>query len=205
MDLGFDITRIVEDLADPIGQVTIKRELNKADLELVKHGRGAPASDLNPPARVKKLRERHHALARCLAEGMTDLNASILTGYDPGYISILRSDPTFKNLVLEYRRQTEATWVDVQERLKTVSLTAAAELQDRLEEAPEKIPTSQLVEITKMGMDRTGHGPSSQNTQVNVNLNYASRVEAGRKRVSEHRDKVPQVIEGRAEEIDDAA
>lgn len=197
-----DITKVVESLADPVGEVRVKRELTKADLELVKHGRGTPGSDLNPPARIKKLRERHHALARALASGMTDLAASNCTGYEPSYIAILRSDPTFKNLIREYIRQKDEVWLDVNERLKTMGLTASEIIQDRMEEEPEKIPTSQLMEIAKAGMDRTGYGPSSQNTQVNVNLNYASRVEAGRKRVSEHRDKV---IEGRAEEIDDAA
>jgi hypothetical protein len=75
------------------------------------------------------------------------------------------------------------------EVLAGMSKEAALEIAERLEDDDmrEKMPLASLLEIVKVGADRSGHGPSSSSTQVNVNVNLASRLEEARKRVAERR------------------
>lgn len=158
------------------------REIEPADLELLSAEKGSRA----PP--LKRLGDRHHALARCLASGMSEGDAALSCGYVLSRVSILKADPAFKELLEFYRADTDRAYRDMHERLAGLSRDAADELHARLEEdmeADEKqISIGQLLEITKMGADRTGHGPqSSQN--VNVNVGIASRLEQARLRVRE--------------------
>lgn len=158
------------------------RALERADIEMLQTERGTRA----PP--LKRLGDRHHALARCLASGMAETDAAIACGYVISRVSILKSDPAFKELLAFYREDTDRAYRDMHERLAGLSRDAADELHARLEEdmqADEKsISIGQLLEITKMGADRTGHGPqSSQN--VNVNVGIAAKLEQARRRVSE--------------------
>lgn len=158
------------------------RELQRDDLLLLGEEKGSQA-----PA-LKRLTDRHHALARCLASGMRPGDAAITCGYDASRVSILQADPAFQELLNFYREDTQAAYRDLHQRLAGLSLDAAEELAHRLEEDMQldekKISIGQLMEITKMGADRTGYGPQSSSTNVNVNVDLASRLEAARKRVA---------------------
>jgi hypothetical protein len=79
-----------------------------------------------------------------------------------------------------YRAVPDAAMADIQERMLTNANIAQAILQERLEETPEDISTQTLIEITKANADRTGHGVRT--TNVNVNVNLASRLENARRR-----------------------
>jgi coproporphyrinogen III oxidase-like Fe-S oxidoreductase len=57
-------------------------------------------------------------------------------------------------------------------------------LQDRLETEPETMDAETLLSVAKFGADRSGHGPQSRQTNVNINVNLADRLSAARKRVS---------------------
>lgn len=158
------------------------RELAPEDLSLLGTEKGSAA-----PA-LKRLGDRHHALARCLASGMSEGDAAIACGYVVSRVSILKADPAFKELLEFYREDTNRAYRDMHARLAGLSMDAADELQTRLEadmESDDKnISIGQLLEITKLGADRTGHGPqSSQN--VNVNVGIAAKLEQARRRVSE--------------------
>src|SRR5688572_4170859 len=61
------------------------RELTPHDLERLVEPRGVVASPL------KRLTQRHHALARLIAEGVTVQAAAAILGMDPGRISVLKS------------------------------------------------------------------------------------------------------------------
>lgn len=159
----------------------VVRALDPADLVLTQAEKG---SKPNP---IKRISERHHSLARNLAGGMEVGEAAIICGYDISRVSILQSDPTFKELIAFYRRDVSNTYRGMHERLAGVSLDALDELQSRLEDTPEQLSVGQLIEITKMGSDRTGHGPSNTTTNVNVNVDLANRLEAARKRVADRR------------------
>jgi hypothetical protein len=158
------------------------RALAAPDLALLAEEKGSQA-----PA-LKRLTDRHHALARCLASGMTERDSAMACGYVLSRVSILKSDPAFKELLSFYRDSTNQQYMDMHERLAGLSRDAVEELRVRLEEdmqlEEKNISVGQLMEMAKLGADRTGHGPQSNQT-VNVNLNVASRLEAARKRVQE--------------------
>lgn len=166
------------------------RELEVKDLKLLEEEKGS-----KPPA-LKRLADRHHALARCLASGMAERDAAMACGYVLSRVSILKNDPAFKELLEFYRDETNAQYRDLHARLAGISMDATQLLQEQLEADLDKeiedrtLTPAQLMALTQMGADRTGHGPqSSQN--VNVNVNLANRLEAARKRVQNR----PTIIE----------
>lgn len=159
------------------------RALDAGDLVLLQEERGA-----KPPP-LKRLADRHHAIARCLASGMSESDTAIACGLSSSRVSILKNDPAFKELLQFYRDETNAQYRDLHERLAGISMDATALLQEQLEADLQadmdnrKLSTGALMQLTQMGADRTGHGPqSSQN--VNVNVNLASRLQAARERVA---------------------
>lgn len=162
--------------AKPVAAEVV-REVNDADLALLASGREVTSKPL------QRLRDRHHALARCLAQGMTNAEASAVTGYDPSRISVLKSDPSFRELVEHYRVVENSLQADFMDRATNLTLTAMNEIQERLEEDPESVPTSMLLEIVKTGADRIGHAPVQKSLQVNATVDMGARLAAGRQRV----------------------
>jgi len=166
-------------------EATAVRPLAEDDLVLLQDEKGSTA-----PA-LKRLSERHHALARCLASGMEDGATSNACGYVASRVSILKADPAFQELVAFYRNEVESKYLDMHGVLAGLSLDAAMELRERLElemQAEDKTMTiGQLAELTKLGADRTGHGPQTSQTNLNINVDMASRLEAARKRVAARR------------------
>ena len=160
-------------------------ELEPADLAALAAERG-----LKAPA-LKRLSDRHHALARDLAMGVKPGVAGITHGYNANRVSMLLADNSFKELVEHYRQLPDAHYADVAERLAGMSVDAIEELRRRLEEEPEELGTNQLVEITKLGADRTGYGPQSASLNVHVHSGLAEKLEAARKRVAKMRDITP--------------
>jgi hypothetical protein len=154
----------------------VLRPLTEADVALLATERGVQ------PSSIKKLTDSHHALARCLAAGMSNAEASAITGYTPSRVSVLNDSPLFAELVEHYRKNAESSLADFQERMLSVGLTALDELKDRLESEPEKIGTATIIKAVKTLADRTGHGPKSTTTNLNVNVSLASRVAEGRRR-----------------------
>ncbi len=192
MDLSGELFRTRGRAPKPIAAVVV-RELEKNDLLLLDGEKGSK------PSALKRLTERHHALARNIASGMAPGEAAIIQGYSLSRVSILQNDPAFKELLKFYREDAERPFRDLHNRLAGMSMDAAEELAARLEEdiqaEDKKISIGQLMEITKLGADRTGFGP--QSSQLNVNVDLSGRLEAARKRVAMRKLKV---IEGGKEE-----
>lgn len=165
----------------------VVRDLTAADMELLRGERGIQ------PIPITRLRERHHTVARLIAEGRKAVEVAAITGMTQSRISILQSDPTFKELVIFYRGEVEARYVEMHDTLAGLSIDAAVKLREKLEasdeEGGDQLSIAQLIELTKLGADRTGHGPSSSTT-VNVNVGLASRLEEARKRVAERRKMI---------------
>src|SRR5690606_34802439 len=86
-----------------------------------------------------------------------------------------------------YRQGVVEVYRDMHERLAGVATSALDELQERLEDEPEKISVGQLIEVSKLGADRTGHGPQTSQTNLNINVGLGDRLEAARKRIAERR------------------
>ena len=136
------------------------------------------------PEPIAKASQRHHALARCLAMGMKPAEASLATGYCASRISILQQDETFSDLVSQYQAEMGDAFRANAEQLSGLTNEALTALRERLESSPEKIATKDLLEIAKLGADRSGHGPSTT-TNTNVNLNLSERLRQARQRVIE--------------------
>ena len=170
---------IADDIDIGDGPLSGTRALGPTDLAKLGEVRGQQ----KPIPLTRRMTMRHHALARYIAAGSSDYEAAAATGYDRTYISILKGDPTFKELVSFYRVKKDEEFVDVHKRLATVSVDAIDILHDRLETEPDEFSPGQLMEIAKLGLDRTGFGPS-QNTNVNVTVDASSRLRAARERVT---------------------
>lgn len=136
-----------------------KRDLTPADMAIL----GGP--DARPtalPRPIDKLRERHHALARALAGGMSNEEAAIVTGYDPGRISTLTRDPSFSALLDFYRGNLQAVFADLHQRMAGLSLEASNKLSDLLEDDENKLSANVLLDILKATADRTGYAPKTK-------------------------------------------
>ena len=156
---------------------SIVRELGEEDLAGLQDDRGSQ------PDTIKKIRERHHALAKALVQGVKPGDAALMTGFSASRVSILQGDPTFIELLAFYRNEASERFYGAQENMQALSQDAVDELRDRLEENPEEISVNQLLDLAKFGMDRTGHGPSTKQ-EVNVRVGLAERLEAARNRAA---------------------
>jgi hypothetical protein len=154
------------------------RELVPADMALLLTERGVKAPML------KRINDRHHALARYLALGYSKTECSALTGYDPSRISILLADDSFKMLVSDYRGIADAQVDGFQDRALTLADSVLAELQERIENDPEEIAVGTLLEVGKFARDSAGKMPVAKSVQTNVNLNVGDRLREARQRVS---------------------
>lgn len=108
---------------------------------------------------LRRLRERHHHVARLIAQGMQQSLVASIIGYTQSYLSVLLNAPAMRELVEFYRIQNGAASQVIVERLKTVGLKALDKIEDKLE--TEDMSAFELAAVAKLGLDRAGHGPSS--------------------------------------------
>lgn len=168
------------------------RELTESDIALLETERATK------PQPIKAIRESHHLLARVLATGASATEAAITTGYTPSRISILQSDPTFQELVAFYRANDTVALVEFQALAGAIKLDALQILRERIDDDPDSFTPSMLLEVTKELADRTGDGKQTKQTNVNVNVDIAARLQRGRERVAAARmiDITPRSSEG---------
>lgn len=138
-----------------------------------------------------RIRTSHHALAKAVANGQTHEQASLTTGYSPGYIGILCKDPAFADLVSYYQTQALDEFVDYSKRLAAVGTTALEIIQDRMEQNPDKIGLAVLKDIVEMAFDRSvapskggpkagaNNGPGGVNVNVTFSASPAPKVVGG--------------------------
>lgn len=139
--------------------------------------------------KLHQIRHSHHLLARCLANGHSIAEASLITGYGPTYISSLKNDPAFDELVSHYETNKELVMVDVMERLRALGLNTVEELQRRLDEDPDKFKNRELMELAEMALVKTrqpgvggsgqaGSGPAGAVPPVSIEVNFVNAREA---------------------------
>ena len=162
----------------------VERALDLGDLEALQLERGVQAPT------IVHMRERHHALARLVAEGRKPGEAALLLRYSQSRMSILLSDPAFQELVEHYRGIVNEEFVDFQKKLAELALDGAHILQARMEDAPDDITSAMLLQIIQVGADRTGHGPS-QKTELNIKVGLADRLATAASRAQLARDVTP--------------
>lgn len=197
MDLGLDIASLIFPGRKPDVEVVpaFVRALTVEDLKRLPDGdRGFERSTL------KKLTERHHALARAVASGMKDWEAGAVAGYAESTVKILKNDPSFKELVNRYAAERDLQFRHVHEQMAALSKDVVDSIHDDLEN--DKLSPGQKIEVAKLTLDRTGFGPQTTSTHNhNFTIDVAKRAEAARKRLEERQmiDITPEA------EKDDAA
>lgn len=165
----------------------VERELGLDDVEMLLEEKGVQAPQ------IKEFRERHHALARLIAEGKKPGEAAILQRYSQSRMSVLLADPSFRELVAHYQTIVNEEFIDFQAKLSELALDAAMILQSRMEDKPDDMSDALVLQIVQVGADRTGHGPSSK-TEVNVKIGLAERLaEATRRSQLAMRDVTPEI------------
>jgi hypothetical protein len=172
----------------------VVRALTLGDMKLA----GTKAKVPPKASALKRISERHRNLARVMASGVPVWEAAAMTGYSVQRISMFKVDPAFMNLIRFYSEQKDAMFETMYEKLAGMGSEAADLLRERMEEAPDEITTPALLDMVKVGADRTGHGP--QSTNLNVNVNIADRLSAARKRIASAKQ-----IDVKAEEIKDGS
>lgn len=178
LDLGLDLGRVGPGRQAKQITASFLRELEPADLLI-------PASAVQKAPQVTQLRDRHHALARVLATGTSEGEASVVTGYSLSRISILKADPQFQELVAFYRETALEVVADFRQRMAMVGITATEVLSERLEDSPDEVPTGLLNDIVKTMADRTGHAPAKGPTaQVSIHVDLQDRMERARARLA---------------------
>lgn len=150
------------------------RPITKADLNVLQENSNR--------TRIKRLRDSHHAIARLFAAGLNNVRVAELTGYNVQRISVLRNDPSVAELIVRYRGEVHEVWRDrmeaYQDLVITNSMVAERQIADTLEDSIENndpLPIRELLAISRDGADRFGY--SKKSTQVNINVDFAARLE----------------------------
>lgn len=154
--------------------ITVVRSLTEDDLpQLID-----PPSQLVPTQTLAQLRASHHELARLLAQGTNQVNAGLIVGYSQSYISILKGDPAFQELLAHYADERESLFIDTLERMKGLGFRTLEVLEQQLEEAPEKWSRRELMEMAELmlvkpqaAMRARGDG-NAMPTQVFINPKF---------------------------------
>lgn len=139
---------------------------------------------------INAIRERHHALARAIASGHPLIVCAKMCNYSYSRVVVLQQDPTFKELVEYYKELVKAGWkeeIDQREALALeVSMITLQHAKDKLlaaDESGEFLPTREITALLELTLDRTGMGKQQMN--VNVNMDFAGRLEQANRRTAQ--------------------
>lgn len=162
-------------LRKPIEYVVL-RELNERDFALLQ----APPKLGVTTAEVQRMTNRHHSLARLLAEGRSAVECCAITGHSQSRVSILQDDPAFAELIAFYKQQLTTVYLNVHERLATLGISCMEELQERLETNPGEFTARELKEIMESTFNKTvapdktvkGGLGSGGGTPVSISINF---------------------------------
>lgn len=131
----------------------------------------------------KRLRDSHHRVAELLAMGMPLTQIGMLTGYSITRLGVLAAAPAMRELVackVASKSEMVAVVNDAYAELATRNMLAAERmLSDRISEADDTgdlLPIKDLIAIAADRADRFGY--SKRSTQVNVNIDFAARLES---------------------------
>lgn len=160
------------------------RDLTRDDLALLDKPRDQPL--------VTRLRDPHHRLARLIASGLRQGEAAHLAGYSQDRACILMKDPTFTNLVESYRNMASESFVKAQDEFHEMAvsnmLKAERHIAERIEQKEEEgelLSVREALAISRDAADRFGYGKKT--TNVNVNVDFAARLERASRRSVEVR------------------
>ncbi len=155
-----------------------------AGLRMKKTGDRARTGVALAGGQVKRIRERHHIVARMFANGMSIAEVAAQTGWTENHLRLLvNQTPAFQELIAHYQREDagrKAVLEEYTELLRKRLLMSEQLLHDRLNEEGDDISINELLRLVADAADRTGY--SKANVNLNVNLDFAAALEAARKR-----------------------
>lgn len=159
------------------------RPLTREDLAILVDQPRGPAENRVGSGHVQKLRDPHHRLARLIAAGLRTDEVIARSGYSAQRIHSLKANQTFIELIETYRDKVNAAFEREQETFVEIAtknmVTAERMLEEKLEIHEEEgtLPSiRELMSIRSDSADRLGYG--KKNTTLNVNVDFAAKMEA---------------------------
>lgn len=136
---------------------------------------------------LKRITDRHHALARAIASGTPLIDVSVIFSMSYERVKQLKEDPSFRELVNYYHNVETVLIRSTSERMAETA-NAGIDLVNEIlddEERRAKLSLGQALEVVKTFADRSGNGPQTTSVQVNIHANLADRLKAARERAAE--------------------
>lgn len=133
----------------------------------------SPASR-RPP--LQEIRTVHQSMARMFASGKSAREVALATGYSAGYVSMLRDDPAFAELMATYKGMAEIEFLENSKLRAQLNRTALEVAQQRLTEEPEKIANKDLFSLIKETSEAPLPGAGvSPPAPTKIEVNFFSR------------------------------
>lgn len=158
------------------------RVLSKEDLERLREPRDSRHA-------IAKVRDPHHNLARLLVAGLSLHEAARRAGYSYNGAALLKKDPAFQELMAQYRGQVDKAWLESLDDYFELGFSnmlkaerQVAEHLDAADEAGELVPLRNLIAISGDRADRFGY--HKRQTNINVNIDFAAKLERTRQRTA---------------------
>lgn len=157
----------------------------------------------NPISDLRKLRAIHHEVAHLLALGHTNREVAAVTGLTENRVCTLAQTPSVVNLIAEKRAMREAAREAAHDEIEREARRGMAlgvrllnEFVDTIDEndGVKDLATARaLNKLVTDRMDRFGYG--RQSTNVNINANFAAKLEAAITRSAKATTLAPKVID----------
>lgn len=165
--------------AGPALECHVVRELTAEDLpKLV-----APAAIGALVPTLLNLRTSHHQVAQLLAKGEAQQNIALITGYSPSYISNLKRDPAFVELVAHYSAERELIFADTIEQCRVLGLNFKEELQQRLESDPAQFTAREVMDAMKLLLvdmrPQAVGGKGAGGGDINIQVSFETQAAGG--------------------------
>lgn len=130
-------------------------------------------------ARITKLRDSHHIMARLIVSGLSVAEIAEETGYTQARVSVLRNSPAMQELCARYRDDDHIEWkksrdatYEYMHRIRVKTLRIIEDALDE-EDPPALINTLKIFDSVA---DRTNYHRKS--TKENINIDFAAKLEA---------------------------
>jgi len=150
------------------------RPIVEADLEQLRKPSGKVV--------IARIRDSHHTIARLFASGMKNREVAESVGYSETRISLLRNTPMMDELVEKYRGTETEAWREKRDEyyasIHAAGAKAWRQINEQLDDADENnepLPIRNLLSIADSSADRIGYNKKS--TTVNINVDFAAKLE----------------------------
>lgn len=142
----------------PIVTCTIEDVLQPEDISEYISAEGSLPAQKAAEKDLQSLRARHHSVARLLAAGLPEGVVAELTGFTASHLSVLKNNPSMIELIALYRAPGNHAAELIAEKLRTLGSAAIDRLMDEMPD----LGHNELIQVAKLGADRSGNGPQSK-------------------------------------------